>query len=70
MQTAVCFLVVCCLGMALAEGEVPECPGLTEEQLTQLKSLTVTEDIHDKVGEDSRYDGQACMRGTRDRSSG
>lgn len=35
--------------MALAEGEVPECPGLTEEQLTQLKSLAVTEDIHDKV---------------------
>lgn len=56
--------------MALAEGEVPECPGLTEEQLTQLKSLAVTEDIHDKVGEDSRYDGQACMCGTRDRSSG
>lgn len=51
------------MGMALAEGEVPECPGLTGEQLTQIKSLAVTEDIHDKVGEDTRYDGQACMRG-------
>lgn len=38
--------------MALAEGEVPECPGMAEEKLAQIKSLLVTEDIHDKVRED------------------
>lgn len=58
--------------MALAEGEVPECPGMAEEKLAQIKSLLVTEDIHDKVREDQDMMGieWACLRDTRDRSCG